>query len=91
MQLCQRLTQLFFLMILAGSVASSQELSPSRRNNSSSSDSRGSSPSDPRFESLSPDVWRAEKRLIDLHQHVESDPKKVQRAVGILDRAGVGI
>jgi predicted TIM-barrel fold metal-dependent hydrolase len=35
--------------------------------------------------------WRAARRLIDLHQHVESTPERLERAVRILDRAGIGV
>jgi len=38
-----------------------------------------------------PARWRAEHRLIDLHQHVESTPERLERAVRILDRAGIGL
>lgn len=37
------------------------------------------------------DSWRAERRLIDMHQHVESTPERLARAVRILDRAGIGV
>ncbi len=40
---------------------------------------------------LSPAVWREEKRAIDLHLHVEARPERFERAVRILDAAGVGI
>lgn len=45
----------------------------------------------PLADAMSPDVWRREKRIIDLHQHIEPRPERFDRAVGILDRAGVGI
>ncbi len=35
--------------------------------------------------------WRAEHRTIDLHQHIESAPERITRAVRIMDAAGVGI
>lgn len=38
-----------------------------------------------------PAVWRAEKRVIDLHMHIDGTPERFERAVGIMDRAGVGI
>ncbi len=47
--------------------------------------------SDPRADAFSHDVWRAERRIIDLHQHIEATPERFQRAIGILDRVGVGI
>lgn len=45
----------------------------------------------PLTEALSPEVWRREHRIIDLHQHIEPKPERFDRAIGILDRAGVGI
>lgn len=48
-------------------------------------------PADPRAAALSPDVWRREHRIIDLHQHIETAPERFQRAIGILDRSGVGL
>jgi len=47
--------------------------------------------SKPLVEAYSPDVWRAERRIVDLHLHVEPLPERLERAVGILDRAGVGL
>ncbi|MGH8018325.1 MAG: amidohydrolase family protein [Opitutaceae bacterium] len=38
-----------------------------------------------------PDDWREQKRLIDLHQHISYTPEHLTRAVKIIDRAGVGI
>ena len=35
--------------------------------------------------------WRAERRLIDLHQHVECTPERLERAVRIMDAAGIGV
>lgn len=45
----------------------------------------------PRAGAFDPEVWRREKRIIDLHQHIEANPARYQRAVGILDRSGVGL
>lgn len=39
----------------------------------------------------SPEQWRKERRLVDLHQHVGSSEALLQRAVSIMDRAGIGI
>ncbi len=36
-------------------------------------------------------AWRAEHRIIDLHQHVDSTPEHLARAVRIMDAAGVGL
>lgn len=38
-----------------------------------------------------PARWREERRIIDLHQHVNSSPAHLARAVRIMDAAGVGI
>ncbi len=35
--------------------------------------------------------WRAERRVIDLHLHVGAADANVGRALGIMDRAGIGI
>jgi len=37
------------------------------------------------------DTWRAQRRLIDLHQHIEHRPERLARTVAILDRAGIGL
>ncbi|MGA2498528.1 MAG: amidohydrolase family protein [Tepidisphaeraceae bacterium] len=37
------------------------------------------------------DGWRAEHRLIDMHQHVEMTPERLARAVKIMDAVGLGI
>ena len=46
---------------------------------------------DPLAEAMSFDAWRREHRIIDLHQHIETSPDRLHRAVKILDRSGVGI
>jgi predicted TIM-barrel fold metal-dependent hydrolase len=38
-----------------------------------------------------PADWRAEKRLIDLHQHIDYTPERLAEAVKIMDAAGIGI
>ncbi len=45
----------------------------------------------PAADALSPDVWRKEHRIIDLHMHIEGRPERFDRAVGIMDAAGVGV
>ena len=35
--------------------------------------------------------WRAEHRTIDLHMHIEAKPERYQRALKIMDAAGLGI
>ncbi|HWB07254.1 MAG TPA: amidohydrolase family protein [Verrucomicrobiales bacterium] len=37
------------------------------------------------------DLWRKEHRIIDLHMHIEGMPERFDRAIRIMDRAGVGI
>jgi hypothetical protein len=37
------------------------------------------------------DAWRAAKRLIDLHVHVEPTPEHFAQAVKILDASGIGV
>ena len=44
----------------------------------------------PLAEAFSPEVWRREKRIIDLHQHVGGTPAQFDRAIRIMDPAGVG-
>lgn len=80
MRFTQNCFQSLFFLMLVCSVAISQDSRPAV-----------SPLTDPRTESLSPDVWRAERRLIDLHLHVENDLKKIHRAVNILDRVGIGV
>lgn len=46
---------------------------------------------DPRADALSADVWRKERRLVDMHMHIESKPERFERAVGIMNAAGVGL
>ncbi|WP_442485710.1 amidohydrolase family protein [Aeoliella sp. SH292] len=46
---------------------------------------------DPRTDALSADVWRKERRLVDMHMHIESKPERFERAVGIMNAAGVGL
>jgi hypothetical protein len=38
-----------------------------------------------------PADWRAEKRLIDLHLHINYTPDHLRRAVKIMDEAGIGV
>jgi predicted TIM-barrel fold metal-dependent hydrolase len=39
----------------------------------------------------SPDVWRAQHQIIDLHQHIDCTTQALVRAVKIMDAVGVGI
>ena len=36
-------------------------------------------------------TWRAEHRIIDLHQHIDCTPQHLARAVKIMDAAGIGL
>jgi predicted TIM-barrel fold metal-dependent hydrolase len=38
-----------------------------------------------------PEVWRAEHRTIDLHQHINGTTQHITRAVRIMDRVGIGV
>ena len=40
---------------------------------------------------LQADAWRAEHRIIDLHQHIDCTPEHLPRAVKIMDAAGLGV
>lgn len=37
------------------------------------------------------DTWRAEPRIVDLHQHIDFTTQHLARAVAILDAAGIGL
>lgn len=37
------------------------------------------------------EAWRSARRLIDLHQHIRFTPEHLRRAVGIMDRVGIGV
>lgn len=37
------------------------------------------------------DGWRANRRLIDLHLHIDFTPDRLRQALRVLDRAGVGL
>lgn len=37
------------------------------------------------------DDWRARKKLIDLHEHIDPTPQAVETAVKVLDGAGIGV
>jgi predicted TIM-barrel fold metal-dependent hydrolase len=43
------------------------------------------------FASPQTDQWRAEHRIIDLHQHIDFTPEHLARAVRIMDASGIGI
>ncbi|HTD88233.1 MAG TPA: hypothetical protein VK850_16780, partial [Candidatus Binatia bacterium] len=38
-----------------------------------------------------PQQWRADKRLIDMHQHIDYTTQRLERAVKIMDTAGIGV
>ena len=44
-----------------------------------------------RAQEPSPDSWRTARRLIDLHVHVGMRPTFLDRAVRIMDTAGIGV
>lgn len=37
------------------------------------------------------DGWRAQRRIIDMHQHIDFTPEHLARAVKIMDAAGIGV
>lgn len=39
----------------------------------------------------SPTEWRRERRLIDMHQHINYTPEHLARAVALMDRVGLGV
>jgi predicted TIM-barrel fold metal-dependent hydrolase len=45
----------------------------------------------PRAAARSPEVWREERRIVDVHMHIEPLPERLEQAVRIMDRAGVGL
>lgn len=47
--------------------------------------------SKPLLDAFSPEVWRNEHHIIDLHQHIELLPERFDRAIKIMDQSGVGI
>ena len=46
---------------------------------------------EPGYRHAAAETWRQEKRIIDLHMHIEGTPERFERAVRIMDRSGVGI
>ena len=40
---------------------------------------------------LDPNGWRSDRRLIDMHQHINAKKEHITRAVKIMDTAGLGI
>lgn len=46
---------------------------------------------DPAADALTPEIWRKERRIIDLHMHIEGSPERIERAVRIMDAAGIGL
>jgi predicted TIM-barrel fold metal-dependent hydrolase len=45
----------------------------------------------PAFAGEASDLWRKEKRTIDLHQHISFTPEYLARAVRIMDASGIGV
>lgn len=71
------------LAVLCGSIAAN-------RQGRAASVTTASGLPDPRVAALSPEAWRREKRIIDLHQHFGGTPAQFDRAVRIMDPVGVG-
>jgi predicted TIM-barrel fold metal-dependent hydrolase len=38
-----------------------------------------------------PEAWRREKRLVDMHVHIDARPDRFARAAAIMDRVGIGL
>ncbi len=55
-------------------------------------DARGEEmwPPDPRVSTKDPDSWRTEKRLVDVHTHVNATAERYARAIKILNAVGIG-
>ena len=45
----------------------------------------------PSLNNRAADQWRAERRLIDMHQHIDGKEDRINRAVRIMDSVGLGI
>lgn len=46
---------------------------------------------DPRADALNPDVWRREHRIVDMHMHIAAAPERFERALRVMNAAGVGM
>src|SRR6188768_2213445 len=46
---------------------------------------------EPGFRNPAAEQWRQEKRIVDLHMHIEGTPERFERAVRIMDRSGIGV
>ncbi len=46
--------------------------------------------SGPVADAFSPEVWRRERRTIDVHQHVGGKPEQFDRALSVMNASGVG-
>lgn len=46
---------------------------------------------EPGYRHAEAEQWRAQKRVIDLHMHVDGTPERFDRAVRIMDAAGIGV
>lgn len=42
-------------------------------------------------EAYSPEIWRAERRITDVHLHINGQPEYFRQAVQIMNQAGVGV
>ena len=45
----------------------------------------------PHKDAYSPDVWRREHRIVDMHMHIEGKPERFELAEKIMDAAGIGV
>lgn len=79
-QLCDRLGWAAIVTLLLAAPIRAQEPTNAARKLEES----------PLAEAISPEVWRREKRIIDLHQHIDGTPERFDRAIRIMDAAGVG-
>ncbi len=55
------------------------------------SSAKETAPSAERTAASLPETWRRERRIIDLHMHLEPREERFARAVRIMDSAGIGI
>ncbi len=56
-----------------------------------SSPAHSESRTEPPAPAFSPEIWRQERRIIDLHMHIEAKEERFARAVRIMDAVGIGV
>lgn len=66
-------------------------VTPAARSETTVLRSARTSETDPAADALTAEVWRKEGRIIDLHMHIEGSPERFERAVRIMDAAGIGL